>query len=79
MIFLQFFVIDHRVKSVKDTWTVSEKDKVPFIEMFIVLIFRNSAVRVKYICVLQFIKLLNNNNLKNVYLFWQGHLLFKTY
>lgn len=54
-------VVDDGVELVKDAWTVSEKDKVPFTEMFIVLIFRNSAVKVKYKRVLQFIKLLNKN------------------
>lgn len=34
-------MIDENLKSVKDTWAVSEKDKVTFLYLYI---FRNTAV-----------------------------------
>lgn len=41
-------MIDEKLKSVKDTWAVSEKDKVTF--FLYLYIFRNTAVELNLIC-----------------------------
>lgn len=50
--------IDEKLKSVKDTWAVSEKDKVTFLSLYI---FRNTAVELHLICAkLQLVFFLNS-------------------